>query len=192
MKYLTDKIIRQMAMFLGREDIYNKYCNDEPFDVYVYEPETTLMLECINLTVFDIAEQHFPLTRVESYVSNSLCQVSLSSFDKTVYRIVDVYDSKGRKTTFRTFDEFIKLCEPDSKFEFVYEYLPERAKGMGKYVEAVSMVTERVIALGACAVFCLANGLYDEAKLWDLRFNEAIDKIKNKSRRETRMPPASF
>lgn len=187
MKYFTDTIMHQMAAFLGRDDIFSQTFNTEPLQEYTTTPERDLMLESINFTARELAEVYFPLTRVESKTTDAECKVLLSSFDKKLLRILQVLDNRGRNTTFRVFDDFIKLCEPSAGFEFVYEYTPQSVKH-GGYIEAVSCVSERIIAIGACATFCLASGMYEEAKMWDERFKIAIEKIKRKGSIERRVP----
>lgn len=185
MKHDVYKIVRQMAVLLGRDDIALEM--EQSYDIYVYSPERQLLLESVNFVAKELAEEHFPLVRVEQHTTDAECKVALSQFDKTVHRIVSVLDPNGKKTTFRVFDDFVKLCKPNANFEFAYEYLPAFAD-FNQQIETVSLVTERLLAIGACATFCLATGLFSEAQMWDEKFQKGIERVRSRSRGEKRMP----
>ena len=88
-----------------------------------------------------------------------------------------VLDSLGNPVTFRTFDEFVKVSEPQTNYDVYYEKIPDMP-ALGENAVHSAKVSQRVLAYGACCHFCLCNLLYDEAKLWDARYHDAIDELR--------------
>lgn len=185
MVYTAYKVLAPIASFLGRDDIASSLSVENLDENYNMQTETKFMLDALNWTAIELAEEHFPLLFSEAKTTDQQCCVPISGFTKMFYRLIRVKDDSGYDTTFRTFPDFIKLSKPNSQFSFVYQYLPN-ITGLTAQFEMDSRVTQRILIFGACAVYCLANGLYDEAKMWDARYQDAIFVAKHNGEKDKR------
>ena len=177
METLVNRIAIISARFLGRDDLadFMVAVQDNPS----LEPsaDAVLLATSVGICCQEIAEEHFPIETNETITSDESCKLNFSDFSFAVKKILAVKDSNGNETTFRTFDGFVKVCAPNSNFEVYYEKIPEIA-AIGENVEHSAKVSERILAYGACMHFCLCSLLYDEAKLWDARYHDALDELR--------------
>lgn len=174
METLVNDIAIISARFLGRDDIadFMVAVQDDPS----LEPsaDAVLLATSVGITCQEIAEEHFPLETNEIVTSDESCKLNFGDFSSRPKKILAVKDALGNFVTYRTFDDFVKVSMPLTDFDVYYEKIPELAS-IGENVEHSAKVTQRILAYGACMHFCLCSLLYDEAKLWDARFHDAID-----------------
>ena len=177
METLVNSIAIISARFLGRDDIADFMEAVENNSSLEPSADAVLLATSVGITCQELAEEHFPLETNETITSDENCKLNFSDFSFKPRKILAVKDATDNTTTFRTFDGFIKVCAPNADFEVYYEKIPEIAD-IGENVEHSAKVSERIIAYGACMHFCLCSLLYDEAKLWDARYHDAIDELR--------------
>ena len=69
------------------------------------------------------------------------------------------------------------LYAPDGEYEFTYAYMP-RLEGGLVYLPYSPRLTERIVALGTCANYCMMSGQYNEANAFDSAYKDALNSMK--------------
>ncbi|MBQ9728449.1 MAG: hypothetical protein IJV85_02520 [Clostridia bacterium] len=134
------------------------------------ENTANVLLQCFNLVQNELALDYLPLIREdEVYVSTGVVQ--FSALTKSPVRIVDVTDGKGESVEYSVFPEYVK-AQP-GKLKIVYTYIPED-KEFNNEAEAAAQASTRLFSYGMAVEYCLANGLFEEANVWDKKYRDAI------------------
>ncbi|MDR1093960.1 MAG: hypothetical protein LBL66_07415 [Clostridiales bacterium] len=152
-----NEIIQLAAFYLGLDESDGK--------------ASAQLCKCANLAVNEICADHYPLTR-ETTVQSGTGKIAYSEL--AAERVLEVLSVKrgGENTRFRSFHGYIKT-EPNITAAVRFAYLP------GEYApdEAVPIpdkIGARIVAYGAAAEYCLINGLFEEAVVWEKRYKDSL------------------
>ena len=186
METLVNDIAIVAARFLGRDDIadFMELAKDQ--DSPEPSADAKLLATSVGITCQELAEEHFPLESSETVSSDENCKIWLSDFESKPNRVLAVVDENGNNETFRNFDGFVKVSKPSYAYTVYFEKIPS-IPDINDNAEHSANVTTRVLAYGTCCHFCLCSLLFDEAKLWDARFHDAIAEIRMKNDRKKRV-----
>lgn len=82
----------------------------------------------------------------------------------------------GKEVKFKT--KLNCIYAPDGEYEITYAYLPKLEDGTTKLPYAGARVSERALALGVCAQYCLMAGRYNDAVEFDSQYKDALNSMK--------------
>ena len=140
-----------------------------------------LLIRCASLVLGEIASDIMPL-KTKQTLSSSSGKILLSALTSKLYKIISV-KKDGRKVTFKVYPTYIQLYTDDGSFEVEYNYLPSDKTALTDNIDEVGMfVDARTIAYGIASEYAYISGLFEEAKMWEEKFKNALDtktKLKN-------------
>ncbi len=169
----------------------SKMCNVELPDRYFYEDlsgdetgaktDTTVkkFVSCCNLVLDELACDYAPVLRQKTLqsingfmaVEDGESVVSLSVGGKAVF--------------FRETNGGVNV--PDGSYVAVVSVRPPKSDFDDDVVVGSTRLTDRIVAYGVSAEYCLLQGNYADATLWDKRFKDALA-LANVKHREIKMP----
>ena len=140
-----------------------------------------LLIRCTSLVLGEIASDIMPLKTSES-LSSSSGKILLSGLTAKVYKIISV-KKDGSKISFKVYPTYIQIYCDDGTFEIEYNYLPSAKTTLTDNIDEVgNFVDLRTIAYGVASEYAYISGLFEEAKMWEEKFKNALDtktKLKN-------------
>lgn len=140
-----------------------------------------LLIRCTSLVLGRIASDLIPLIKVES-VNSSSGKILYSALTSKVYKI-DSVKKDGKKHSFKIYPTYILLGCDDGQFDVEYEFLPSDKTALTDNIDEVgNLVDARTIAYGVASEYAYISGLFEEAKMWEEKFKNALDtktKLKN-------------
>lgn len=140
-----------------------------------------LLIRCTSLVLGEIASDIIPL-KTKQTLTSSDGRILLSSLTSKLYKIISVKKNK-RKVSFRVYPSFIEVDSDDGTFEVEYNFLPSDKTALTDNIDEVgNFVDARTIAYGVASEYAYISGLFEEAKMWEEKFKNALDtktKLKN-------------
>ena len=140
-----------------------------------------LLIRCTSLVLGEIASDIIPLKTSES-LSSSSGKILLSSLTSKLYKVISVKKNK-RKVSFRIYPTYIEVDGDDGTFEVEYFFLPSEKTALTDTIDEIgNFVDARTIAYGVASEYAYISGLFEEAKMWEEKFKNALDtktKLKN-------------
>ncbi|MEG1528005.1 MAG: hypothetical protein RR248_04050 [Clostridia bacterium] len=166
------EIIQLADLLLGTKvdsNVFVKTSMDAELSSYLSQKPLSLLCECANLTLAEIACDYIQLCYKEVIVSNGI--IDYKAFTKDVLSVLRIEDNK-QKIKFRYTSSGVET-DKGGKFEVIYTYKPKKC-GFLDEVEKSVAITDRLIAYGIASEYCLLSGMYDEASIWDKRYKDAL------------------
>lgn len=160
------EVLAQTAFLLGNKAL----CDDIENSTATAQEEIATLLRCYNLVENEIALDYLPLT-VEERVSSSDGKCFYTAFSKTPISILSVTDDRGNKLPYEIFPEYLTTSAGD--VYVTYTYAPE-SKNANSPCSYSGRVSKRLLAYGVATEYCLINGLYEEAVMWDKKYKDAL------------------
>ncbi len=134
------------------------------------EADALCLLRCFNLVENELALDYLPLF-CEDTLESGTGAVFFSELSQAAVRIVKVMDERGEELPFTLFPEYLKTQA--GKLVIRYTYTPKE-KGFEDESSFVLYASVRLFAYGIAAEYALANGLFEEAAVWDKKYKDAI------------------
>ena len=172
------------AVLLGKQEIINTgiFTVSEP-DEYAQEEiaanrELQLIIRCANLVAKEIACDYVPLLHTQKIVCGG-GTVPYDAFDKTLLEIKTwkvwqnaVGGGVGGNVNYYTFSDYVEV-QP-GEYEVSYTFIPETKGFFDDTDYGGTKISDRILAYGTAAEFCLISGLYDDALIWERRYKDAL------------------
>ncbi len=130
-----------------------------------------LLVRCVNIMLTEIAQEYLPLED-DCEVTAKDGRFSYDEIPRRVSKIISVKDEKGAKVTFRQ-RSFSCAVNRNGRLKVVYRYLPA-AVALGDDCDVHPAVSEKTLALGTCAEYCMINGMYEQSEGFAERFRQDI------------------
>ena len=118
----------------------------------------------------EVALDYLPLVAEDEIVSETGV-VFFSELTKKATRILKISGESGENVPFAIYPQYVKT-QP-SKMVVRYAYTPSE-KGIDDEVEAQACVSVRLLAYGVASEYCLGEGLYSEASVWEGKYKKAL------------------
>ncbi len=134
------------------------------------EKTANTLLHCFNLVEAEVALDYLPLLAEEELESDTGA-IYYASFSREAARVLGVRDEWGNEIPFTIFPEYLKT-QP-SKVLVRYTYLPKE-KAFESKSDFTLNASVRLLSYGVAAEYALANGLFEEAAVWDKKYKDAI------------------
>ena len=135
-----------------------------------YQKEGERLLACFNLVENELALDYLPL-HAEDVFETETGRLEFAAFKFAPVRIVRVMNEIGESVRFSVFPEYLKT--EVGKLTVRYTYTPNE-KGIGGESDYVLHVSERLFVYGILAEYCLGEGMFEEASIWDKKYKDAI------------------
>ena len=132
-----------------------------------------LLLTCYNLVENELALDYYTLTKEEQVTSTG--KVLFSTLKNAPVRILKVTDEKGQELAYTLFPSYLTVRK--GKAIITYVYTPNK-KTMDDDCDFSGKVSARLMAFGVAAEYCMAMGAFEEASLWDKKYKDAIEAIR--------------
>ena len=133
--------------------------------------ELGLLVRCVNLAAKEIACDYLPLTHTQKIVCTDGV-VPYAVFEKPLLEIKSWKNLKGAGMSYFTFSDRVEVRP--GEYEVSYTFVPENKEFFDELDFGGTKITDRVLAYGAAAEFCLISGLYDDALIWERRYKDAL------------------
>ncbi len=156
-------VINQAAQLIGRSELTAASESDA---------EVTLLTRCYNIVANEVALDYFPLKTRETFSGES-GSVPFSSFREAPVRVLSVKRGE-REVDFTVYSERIDF-EAGTHVTVSYAYAPKE-KTAKEETGFPATVSERLLAYGVAAEFCLARGYFPEASNFEKKYREALGK----------------
>ena len=178
------EIVFTALKLLGRGDIASALEKGETLSEEATRTADSL-LYCVNAVIDELARYYFPLVHKEQLYL-TLGKVNFSEFTFRPVKILNV-TANGKKTEFKVYPQY--LTAGGVSIEVEYEYAPDK-KGLEDNCDYAGFdVSERLIADGAVAEFCILNGEVSASEYWEGEYRREIDRARSKYRKAAKIPP---
>ena len=134
------------------------------------EAQAKALLHCFNLVENEVALDYLPLLAEEEMESDTGV-INYSSLSREAVRVLGVRDTWGNEVPFTLFPEYLKT-QPQ-KVCVRYSYLPGKKNFEDKSDFSLN-ASVHLLSYGVAAEYALANGLFEEAAVWDKKYKDAI------------------
>ena len=128
------------------------------------------LLQCFRVVENEVALDYLPLV-AEDEIDSKTGAVFFSALTKNAVRVLKVTDESGDSVPYEVYPKYVKTLP--GKLTVRYAYAPEK-KDLTNDVEAHSSVSVRLLAYGIASAYCLNEGLYAEAAIWEKRYKQAV------------------
>lgn len=158
---------------IAQEETYQESGESEEISEEV-KLEFEKVLSAINIVVENICCESIPLKTQEEIVFDSNGCFDLSNLSKKINGVYAVYNpNKTKKYAYKILDEVL-VCDCVGRAKIEYFYLPEKVESLSDKICVDTRVTGKAFVMGVVAEYCFINGLFDDASVWQERFEKAI------------------
>ena len=164
------RVVMAAAKTLGIEDGVKAYFEDGE---QTTQREAELLLHCFNLVEKEIALDYIPLT-MEDAMRTSMGQIDFDMLSCSPVRILGVRDERGEELAFELFPTCIRT--KPGIVVISYTYTPNE-KGIDDESSFFSFTLFRAAVYGVLTEYCLAQGLLEEAPVWNKKYKKAIEAV---------------
>ncbi len=162
---------------LNIDELINATFENEKLLLYgteVKDHTINKMAKCVLYTIERIVQDYFPIKgSVKIAPKNKMIPYEEITNEKLI-GITTICDQYGNGVMYEAYDKYIKVFT-DAELTITYNYSIGENVRYDSVIDYIPpMITERAIIYGACYEYCLMNGRYDEANIYDVRFNDTI------------------
>lgn len=165
-----NEIIKTTATLLAREDVCEYLLNPENETQRQTYETVDLLTRLANLVIKELAEGF--ICMVDEISVNDF-SVRFSSLNKSILSVIGAYDQNGNKLDY-TLSKF-GVSSNNKISTLKYSFTPENYGLEDTIGEFEKKVTAGVLSYGVCAEYCLTQGKFDEAIMWNQRYTDSID-----------------
>lgn len=160
-------VISLAAENLGREDLAAQVnnCAAGPAG------ELSSLLRCYNLVENEVALDYFPLKQEETLAAGE-GKVSFKDFSFSPVEVLWVKCGEA-PVPFELRPDGLLVPKNATQVRILYTYSPKE-KEWGDDCELGGKVSARLLSFGVCCEYCLTNGQYGEAAMWEKKYREAL------------------
>ena len=167
------EIIKTAATYLSREDVC-EYLTNQEIEASRQTLETVdLLTRLTNLVISELSEGDVRM--VEKVQLNGKTKITFAELDNKILDVVGVYDESGNQLEYSL--STYQLNSRNGIYTFVYSYLPANYGLFDTIGEFEKNVTTGILAYGVSAEFCLTEGRFEEAVMWNKRYVDSINKL---------------
>jgi hypothetical protein len=167
--FSVKSVVRLAARMIGVEEMTEGHFNGSGLE----EGERIVqgLVNCFNLVENELAVDYLPLVCEETLSTDEAGVIEYALLSKKIAYLIDVRDEWGNRAKEKRMPTHIKL-EP-GRYVVRYAALPTE-KTAEDACEYGAGVSERLLAYGVAAEYCLHKGLYAEHAAWDKKYRDAL------------------
>ena len=131
------------------------------------------LVSCYNLVEQELATDYFPILEVDKFFHVE-DKIYYKDFSRKGYMIKGVQDFRGDKVNYKLFPEYIALQKnyDGGTFFVKYYYIPEKKELYSHSTYGAEYVS--ILKYGIASEYCLANGDFDLAAIYNQKYKERI------------------
>ncbi|MEG1394837.1 MAG: hypothetical protein RSD04_03695 [Clostridia bacterium] len=174
-----NEIVENALLFLGDGDVKVTKQMEQ-------DEKIKLLSKCANMIVKEIACKFLPLVAKQNVVTknNAFAYDQLNNRVLEIVKIVEL--NSGISLDFVQTPDICKVIGAQN-IEVTYKYIPRDGAIDGE-CEISNKVLVKTVALGACAEYCIIQGLYQQSVVFGQKYDEDIEWAK-KSNKEIKIKP---
>lgn len=161
-------VLSQAAFLLGKDELVSYLKGENGYESQA--SEAAALLKCYNIVENEIALDYIPLT-AEQTVSVLAGKIYYTVLTHTPVSVLSVTDTYGNKLPFTIYPEYVQTKSGARVIDYTYAPTAKTLTGNCEYGNRVSL---RVFAYGVACEYCLINGRYEEALVWDRKYKDAL------------------
>lgn len=163
------EVVLKAAKLLGIGEEVNNYLEGEPTssndEIYAKK-----LLLAYNQVEGELALDYLPLQQ-EDILTPRLEKVYYNVFSYSPIRVLCVKNEAGEEVPYTIFPQYIQVTAP--KAYVTYTYTPNE-KTFQDDSEYSLFMSAWLMAYGVAAEYCLCEGRYEEAAVWDKKYKDGI------------------
>lgn len=137
------------------------------------DKQLSLVIDCINYTIDQLACQCAPNTYYQEVIAEG-GKISYEQLKYPPLEVMSLTDSFGTNVPFRYVVGGIAV-ECNGRMGITYSTPYDKVDLWTDINLSNNKLTERAIAYGACAEYCLLTADYSMAQMWQDRYNQAVE-----------------
>lgn len=182
---LIKDILKISCVILNSDEVLT-YLTDNVYENEDVIKESELLFKCFNLVINELSSEYLPFKDVKT-LNTPDGIINYALLDNKVTDILSVKNGAGENMDFSAYPLYIKInagaAGAAGSVTVEYSYIPEFQSVSGEVNIGEKKITERIIAYGICAEYCLICGQYDEALIWDKRYKDSLASVMRKTKR---------
>lgn len=143
--------------------------DDELFDAVKSDRTLQKLVGCVNLALCELAEEYLPLTARQTVTAGGI--VPYADFERSPVQILSARQGGNVRYVYRP--DGVEF-EAEGDVEVEYTYRPGERGFLDEVETGGGQIGVRTLAYAVCAEYCLQNGDYDEAQVWDKRYKDNL------------------
>lgn len=179
---MTKEILKLVSTFLKLDKITNYLTSsDSTQPDEEVSAQLNQLLIFTNYVVSEIAKDYFPLYNKETITSDQDGRIYFNRLTKKAIRIKDVKNFLDLSCFFEIYPEYLKVDNANTEYKIFYSYIPKKLNSINDEIELPFGVDYFVVCFGVASEFASANGLYEEAQMWEDKFVSELKSIRSKT-----------
>lgn len=135
------------------------------------QKEFDKLLYALNLVIVEILSEQAEVFTEEEICLENNC-FNISKLSKDINRVHSITKNK-KEFAYKIFGDTIKT-DIDGKVKIVYSYYPQKLEKEDDLKFLNSKISLKTLALGVASEYCFINGFFDDAKIWEERFEKSL------------------
>lgn len=161
-------ILLEAADMLGmKEEIRAFFSGDDDG----YERQANQLLTCFHLAECALALDYIPLY-AEDELMTATGRLEFSEFSHAPVRIVEVKDRLDNVVPYTLYPKYLKADAGYVKVTYAYTPLMKSVEDESDFA---MLTSPHVLVYGTLLQYCLANGLLQEAAIWDKKWKDSVE-----------------
>lgn len=142
-------------------------------DIELTEDIRNNLVRCYNLVEQELATDYFPILEVDKFFHVE-DKIYYKDFSRKPYMLKGIQDFHGDSVGFKLAPEYINLIKNynGGTFFVKYYYLPEDKELYSNSTYGAEYIS--ILKYGIAAEYCLANGNFEQAKIYNDKYKERI------------------
>lgn len=135
------------------------------------QKEFDKLLYALNLVVVEIISEYAEVITEEEIEFKNNC-FEITKLSKALNRVYNIVKNKNN-VEYKIFGDKIK-ADTEGNATIVYSYYPDKLQSLDNLGFLNSKVSLKTLALGVASEYCFINGFFDDAKVWEERFEKSL------------------
>lgn len=167
-------IAKSVASLVNNEEVVTALQSESTIPSSV-QSDIDLIVNCINLTLTNIASNYVRLYACKEVTSVSKLIQYSDLCDNTINDIVSIKTKWGEPVPFTVTPTGIVV--KNGVFDVKFTYFPESVGLNDTIVDFKTKINDMVIIYGAVSEYLYAKGVYDDAVIWEDRFKTQLSTL---------------
>ena len=142
------------------------------------------LIYCFNEVYQELLTDYFPIVIEEEMTLDKTRRVVFENLNNHILRLYAILDENYQNLSYVVLSSFARLNCPIKKVIVRYSYLPALASSLNDELDCANIgITERIMALGVSAEYCLYRGKMNEASIFEQKYKNSIESAKLPTKR---------
>lgn len=142
------------------------------------------LIYCFNEVYQELLTDYFPIVIEEEMTLDKTRRIMFSNLSKRILRLYAILDENYQSLSYVVLSSYARLNCPIKKVIVRYSYLPSLAQTVNDELDCANLgITERIMALGVSAEYCLYRGKMNEASIFEQKYKNSIESAKLPTKR---------